>query len=133
MDQHAKTYRGIAVLKSTPEMRARLRELATPDRDDLAELTAGPSAGDDEVEAVARALCAKVHGWDPDDVDHMMICGENNEPLPLWMFFEEDATVAIDHLRALDAEKRSELAGEFERLHDNAEIADAERERALQR
>lgn len=47
------------------------------------------------VEKAARAICA-VHGQDPDeDAPLGMICGGANEPLPWWMYYEEDGRAAV--------------------------------------
>jgi hypothetical protein len=46
------------------------------------------------VEQVARAICIK-DGRDPDGADIMVICDKNNNPLPLWQYYDDLARAAI--------------------------------------
>ena len=47
------------------------------------------------LEAAAKAIAAS-YGEDPDDFASLLdICGPNNEPLPTWHKYTEQATAAI--------------------------------------
>lgn len=51
------------------------------------------------IEAMARAI-AEAHGQNPDDAAPIhMICTAENESLPWWIYYEEDATAALAALR----------------------------------
>jgi hypothetical protein len=50
-------------------------------------------------EAIARGI-ALVRGHDPDGFDILLICGPNNEPIPCWMAFEEEADAALAAIEA---------------------------------
>lgn len=45
-------------------------------------------------EIIAQAL-AEADGYDPDSYDVMLICTNDNEPLPVWQAFEEPADAVI--------------------------------------
>jgi hypothetical protein len=51
---------------------------------------------DDElVEKAAKGICLS-YGQDPDEfVDTRLMCGPNNEKLPMWQVYEEQARAAI--------------------------------------
>lgn len=53
-----------------------------------------PVVTDEMVEMVARAICISA-GRDPDGFDVMFICGPNNEPVPCWEGYVEEAQAAI--------------------------------------
>ena len=46
------------------------------------------------IEAVARAMCESM-GIDPDGLDRMVICDKENNPLPLWQYYDDVAAAAI--------------------------------------
>jgi hypothetical protein len=46
------------------------------------------------IEAVARAMCESM-AIDPDDIDPMVICDKENNPLPLWQYYDDVAAAAI--------------------------------------
>jgi hypothetical protein len=53
------------------------------------------------IEAMARSLCISHGNDDPDALNVMQICDENNVPLPLWILFEEESGEAFDSLHGI--------------------------------
>ena len=51
------------------------------------------------IEAMCRAVCDH-QGKDADSFDIMLICGPNNEPVPVWKYFESDMEAAFAAISA---------------------------------
>lgn len=78
------------------------------------------------VEAGARGI-AVAKGQDPDGFDIMLICDADDNPLPLWMFYEEEARAALKAALAREALSRPEPVAvseekQCDRCQGNGEI-----------